>query len=225
MIGTTQDDEAKLASSSTTATSSSSSTCRTISVRGGALAVPRGDEIVPIVNRLAARFRNVVLTQDWHPRRTFVVRLGASGQDSRSRRSPRLTDRKCCGRIIACRARPARRFTTALQIPHAGARGAQGHATARSIPIRRSMRTTARRRPGSSAICASAASRGCSSPASRSIFASAIRPRTPAARASLSFVIEDACRGIDLDGSVAATHTSLAAIRPCLALTRENSAS
>src|ERR1700720_2683972 len=35
---------------------------------GGALAVPRGDEIVPIVNRLAARFRNVVLTQDWHPR-------------------------------------------------------------------------------------------------------------------------------------------------------------
>src|SRR6266849_10445822 len=35
---------------------------------GGALAVPRGDEVVPIVNRLAARFRNVVLTQDWHPR-------------------------------------------------------------------------------------------------------------------------------------------------------------
>ena len=34
---------------------------------GGALAVPRGDEVVPIVNRLAARFRNVVLTQDWHP--------------------------------------------------------------------------------------------------------------------------------------------------------------
>ena len=35
---------------------------------GGALAVPRGDEIVPLVNRLAARFRHVVLTQDWHPR-------------------------------------------------------------------------------------------------------------------------------------------------------------
>ena len=35
---------------------------------GGALAVPRGDEIVPIANRLAARFENVVLTQDWHPR-------------------------------------------------------------------------------------------------------------------------------------------------------------
>jgi len=35
---------------------------------GGALAVPRGGEIIPIVNSLAARFRNVVLTQDWHPR-------------------------------------------------------------------------------------------------------------------------------------------------------------
>jgi len=36
---------------------------------GGALAVPRGDEVVPIVNRLARRFRHVVLTQDWHPPR------------------------------------------------------------------------------------------------------------------------------------------------------------
>jgi nicotinamidase/pyrazinamidase len=35
---------------------------------GGALAVPQGDEIVPAVNRLAAEFVHVVLTQDWHPR-------------------------------------------------------------------------------------------------------------------------------------------------------------
>lgn len=34
---------------------------------GGALAVANGNEIVPIVNRLARRFDNVVLTQDWHP--------------------------------------------------------------------------------------------------------------------------------------------------------------
>jgi nicotinamidase/pyrazinamidase len=34
---------------------------------GGALAVPQGDEVVPVINRLAARFGNVVLTQDWHP--------------------------------------------------------------------------------------------------------------------------------------------------------------
>jgi nicotinamidase/pyrazinamidase len=33
----------------------------------GALAVARGDEIVPLVNQLARRFSHVVLTQDWHP--------------------------------------------------------------------------------------------------------------------------------------------------------------
>jgi nicotinamidase/pyrazinamidase len=34
---------------------------------GGALAVPKGDEVIPVVNRVAARFANVILTQDWHP--------------------------------------------------------------------------------------------------------------------------------------------------------------
>ena len=33
---------------------------------GGALAVPRGDEVVPVINALAGLFTNVVLTQDWH---------------------------------------------------------------------------------------------------------------------------------------------------------------
>ncbi len=37
-------------------------------IPGGALAVPRGHEVVPLINRLAARFENVILTQDWHPR-------------------------------------------------------------------------------------------------------------------------------------------------------------
>jgi nicotinamidase/pyrazinamidase len=34
---------------------------------GGSLAVPRGDEVVPTVNELGKRFGHVVLTQDWHP--------------------------------------------------------------------------------------------------------------------------------------------------------------
>lgn len=37
--------------------------------RGGALEVPRGDEVVPVINDLIDRFDHVVLTQDWHPRR------------------------------------------------------------------------------------------------------------------------------------------------------------
>jgi len=35
---------------------------------GGGLAVPRGDEVVPLINNLAAKYAHVVLTQDWHPR-------------------------------------------------------------------------------------------------------------------------------------------------------------
>lgn len=34
---------------------------------GGALAVPEGDAVVPTINRLQERFETVVLTQDWHP--------------------------------------------------------------------------------------------------------------------------------------------------------------
>jgi len=35
---------------------------------GGALAVKDGDGVVPVVNELATHFRHVGLTQDWHPR-------------------------------------------------------------------------------------------------------------------------------------------------------------
>jgi nicotinamidase/pyrazinamidase len=34
---------------------------------GGALAVPGGEKVVPAINRIAQKFANVVLTQDWHP--------------------------------------------------------------------------------------------------------------------------------------------------------------
>ena len=34
---------------------------------GGALAVPGGHEVIPLINRIAPRFRHVLLTQDWHP--------------------------------------------------------------------------------------------------------------------------------------------------------------
>jgi nicotinamidase/pyrazinamidase len=34
---------------------------------GGALAVPDGDKVIPLVNRLMERFGLVLATQDWHP--------------------------------------------------------------------------------------------------------------------------------------------------------------
>ena len=35
---------------------------------GGSLAVAKGDEVVPVINALAKRFSHIALTQDWHPR-------------------------------------------------------------------------------------------------------------------------------------------------------------
>ena len=34
---------------------------------GGALAVPQGDEVINVANRMSERFDLVVATQDWHP--------------------------------------------------------------------------------------------------------------------------------------------------------------
>lgn len=34
---------------------------------GGSLPVPEGDTIIPLINALSARFDRVILTQDWHP--------------------------------------------------------------------------------------------------------------------------------------------------------------
>lgn len=36
---------------------------------GGALAVPEGDAVIPVVNGIVRRFPRAVATQDWHPRR------------------------------------------------------------------------------------------------------------------------------------------------------------
>jgi nicotinamidase/pyrazinamidase len=33
---------------------------------GGSLPVPHGDQVVPVINRLARAFRHVIVTQDWH---------------------------------------------------------------------------------------------------------------------------------------------------------------
>src|SRR5271170_6010140 len=33
---------------------------------GGSLAVKDGDQVIPVINRIAKSFENVVMTQDWH---------------------------------------------------------------------------------------------------------------------------------------------------------------
>ena len=41
--------------------------CPAVNGVGGALAVPEGDKVIPIINALAQKFDHVILTQDWHP--------------------------------------------------------------------------------------------------------------------------------------------------------------
>jgi len=36
-------------------------------IPGGQLAVPEGDQIAPLINRLGGLFKQVVIAQDWHP--------------------------------------------------------------------------------------------------------------------------------------------------------------
>ena len=150
---------------------------------GGRLAVPGGDEVVMPINRIAAGFAHVVLTQDWHPAghhsfasshpgrapfETVTARLRPAGAVAgplrTGKRRRRLSPRARCAPCRACAAQglpPRDRFLFGLlrERPHHpdGARRA---------------------------TCASAAWRGSSSPASPSISACAGRPKTPAASAS-----------------------------------------
>lgn len=48
---------------------------------GGALAVPGGDEIVGVVNALAYRFPNLIQTQDWHPHGHVSFASNHSGRE------------------------------------------------------------------------------------------------------------------------------------------------
>lgn len=37
-------------------------------IAGGTLAVPHGEQVALVINKIAAAFENVVMTQDWHPK-------------------------------------------------------------------------------------------------------------------------------------------------------------
>ena len=85
---------------------------------GGNLAVPRGDEVVALINALAAKFSHVVLTQDWHPRghQSFA--------SSHPGKNPYETIEVTYGRQIlwpdhCVQGTPGADFRADLRIPHA----------------------------------------------------------------------------------------------------------
>ncbi len=176
---------------------------------GGALPVPRGDEVVPIINRLAARFRNVVLTQDWHPPGHFS--FASTHPDKR----PLDTIAASYGPQVlwpdhCVQATPGAEFHRSLNIPHAALIVRKGMAPlidSYSAFYENDHKTPTglggylRERGFTRVFLAGLAFDFCvrysAEDAQRQGFA--------------VFVIEDACRGIDVDGSVAVTRASLAA--------------
>ena len=184
---------------------------------GGALAVPRGDEVVPVVNGLATRFRNVVLTQDWHPRGHLSFASSHPG------RQPFETVTAAYGPQVlwpdhCVQNTPGAAFHDALDIPHAALIVRKG--MDRAIDSYSALYENDRKTP--TGLTGYLRERGFSR-----VFVVGlaldfcVRFSAEDARRErfAVFVIEDGCRGIDVAGSVAATRASFAALGiPCLAM-------
>lgn len=83
---------------------------------GGALPVAHGQEVVPVINRYASRFRDVILTQDWHPPATSRSPPPIPGA-SPFKRSTLPTGRRSSGPITAYRPLRAPPFTPISRCP------------------------------------------------------------------------------------------------------------
>ena len=146
---------------------------------GGSLSVPRGDEVVPLINRLATRFEHVVLTQDWHAPDHLSFASAHPGKQ------PYDTVMLPYGAQIlwpnhCVRATQGAEFHKDLQIPQAGLVLRKG--IHRSVDSYSTFYENDRKRPrASSATCASGASAASSSPGSPWISACATRRKMPVA--------------------------------------------
>jgi nicotinamidase/pyrazinamidase len=182
---------------------------------GGALAVPRGDEVVPIINRLAGWFANVVLTQDWHPldhlsfasahlgRKPFEITTAAYG--------PQVLWPAHCVQGTS-----GADFHPSLTIPHAALVLRKG--TRRTIDSYSAFYENDRKTP--TGLVGYLRERNLTH-----IFVAGLAfdfcvrySAEDATRAGFVVaVIEDACRSIDMEGSVAATHRSFESLKiPCV---------
>ena len=168
----------------------------------GALAVPRGDEVVPIVNRLGKTFRNVVLTQDWHPAEHLSFASAHPGH------APYDTIAMPYGPQVlwpdhCVQGTPGAAFHSGLHIPHAGLVIRKGIDRTTPTGLTGYLRERGIKRLFLAGLALDFCVRYSAEDAVREGFA--------------VVVIEDACRGIDVQGSVAATRLSFAALGvPCI---------
>jgi nicotinamidase/pyrazinamidase len=175
---------------------------------GGGLSVPRGDEVVPIVNRLAERFANVVLTQDWHPR----DHLSFASQHPGKR--PYETITVSYGPQIlwpdhCVQGTQGAEFHKSMRILHAGLVLRKG--THRTIDSYSALYENDRKTP--TGLLGYLRERGFKRMFLAGLaFDFCVRYSAEDARREgfAVSVVEDACRGIDVDGSLAATRRAFA---------------
>jgi nicotinamidase/pyrazinamidase len=177
---------------------------------GGRLAVPRGDEVVTRINRIATRFKHVILTQDWHPAGHL------SFASSHPARQPFQSIEVAYGPQIlwpdhCVQDTPGARFRDDLHVPHAELILRKGYRPAidsysafyendRKTPtgLAGYLRERGLTRVFLAGLAYDFCVRYSAEDARREGFAAA--------------AIEDACRGIDVDGSVSATRARLATL-------------
>jgi nicotinamidase/pyrazinamidase len=168
---------------------------------GGALAVPDGDAIVPVVNKLADGFLHVILTQDWHPPGH------TSFASSHPGKQPFDTIEVSYGEQIlwpdhCVQGTQGAAFHPGLDVPHAELVLRKGHR--RAIDSYSAFRENDRRTP--TGLASYLKERGferitlCGLATDFCVLFSAIDGRQAGFQVS---IVTSACRGIDIDGSLA----------------------
>jgi nicotinamidase/pyrazinamidase len=176
---------------------------------GGALAVPHGDEVVPVINRIAARFANVELTQDWHPRGH------ASFASTHPGKKPFETVQLAYGEQVlwpehCVQDTPGAALHAGLSIPHAQLVVRKGHHA--GVDSYSAFLEADRKTP--TGLAGYLRERGlarlflCGLATDFCVAWSALDARRAGFEAT---VFEDACRAIDLEGSLARAWSELAA--------------
>jgi len=175
---------------------------------GGRLAVPRGDEVVVPINRLAAKFAHVVLTQDWHPAGHLSFASSHKG------RRPFESIAMSYGAQVlwpdhCVQGTPGAAFHPALDIPHAALVIRKGFR--RAIDSYSAFNENDRTTPtGLGGYLHERGLRRAFLAGLAFDFCVRYSAEDAASRGLEAVVIEDACRGIDLAGSMAATRASFA---------------
>lgn len=175
---------------------------------GGNLAVPHGDEVVPVLNRLAQRFANVVVTQDWHPAGH------ASFASSHAGKKPYDTIELAYGMQVlwpdhCIQASQGAAFHAALAIPHAALvlrKGFHPGIDSYSAFYENDRTTT-------TGLTGYLRARGLGRVFIAGLafdFCVRYSAEDACREGFTSFVVDDACRGIDLEGSMTATRQAFA---------------